>query len=108
MAAVAVVVPDDVVSACGELAAEAGLPAEELGPEAHDEQDGGVGRVTEGLVLEHGSRCCFSAHCVLLPVVSSVVVSGGFGVWFGNWAVWRDAAAAGVRHDGDGSVVGVP
>ena len=51
-AAVAVVVADDVAAAGGEHAAEVGVPAEQLGAEAHHEQDGRVAGVAEGLVLD--------------------------------------------------------
>ena len=46
---VAVVVADDVEAAAGEVGAEVLVPAEHLRAQAHDEQDGGVGGIAEGL-----------------------------------------------------------
>ena len=49
---VAVVVADDVEAAPGEVRAEVLVPAEHLRPQAHDEQQGGVGGIAEGLEAE--------------------------------------------------------
>ena len=46
---VAVVVADDVEAAAGEVGAEVLVPAEHLRAQAHDEQEGGVGGIAEGL-----------------------------------------------------------
>ena len=49
---VAVVVADDVEAAPGQLRAEVLVPAEHLRAQAHDEQQGGIGGIAEGLEAE--------------------------------------------------------
>ena len=66
--AVAIVESDDEEPALGELAAEAFVPHRHLGGEPHDEQEGRMLGVTEGVVLEFDTGLDNrSGHCRRLP-----------------------------------------
>ena len=70
---VAVVEADDVEAVVRELDAEPFVPAQHLGGQAHDEQEGRVRGVAEGLVGDHQvADCCSLGHAVSSAGVSEL------------------------------------